>query len=794
MKVSLNWLRDYVDIDCSAQELADRLSLAGLEIESLIHVGHSLNGIITGQITAITPHPNADKLVITTIHDGKTNHQIVTGARNVNVGDIVPVALPGSTLANGMTLKATKLRGVDSYGMLCSEQELGVADEAAGIWILSPETPLGEDFVTYANLKDTVLDVAVLPNRGDTQSMIGVAREVATLLNTPLKLPPTTCKTAAGTSTITVRVDDADACPLYTGQLITGITHAQTPLWKQRRLQLADIRPLGLIIDITNYVLLEVGQPLHAFDSHQIKGQELIVRKGTQDEPFTTLDEVNRQAQTSTLLISDSERPLALAGVMGCDNSGVSDNTQDIFLESAYFHPTQVRRCATAYALRSESSIRFEKGVDSNGVLLGSQRAAHLIQELAGGTVVGDPVIVKEDTHSLFKATQIPFEWERINRLLGTKLTKKTMSTTLEQLGFICHNDTIEVPSWRQEDCTEWPCLAEEIGRIIGYDSIATTLPTESVVVDQTSRFESIKAQCLQSLTQQGLTQCLSFPMIGDTDLAVLKASAPPHVRIQNPISSQEAIMRPHLLPSMLNTIAHNAKRQQRQLRFFEIGKVFFKHDPPPHKEETHCCLALPGNRSDHAYTQDFSGSVSDISALKNLITTLLRSLGMQQVRFDTTTKPYLHPLKGLHIFVNNTCIGELGQLHPSIYKSLSLEQDVWIASLNLTLLSTFPAPKTVFKPYSNQPTVRRDIALLAPTDLPYQTIIDTINTLTPKSVKEVFLFDLFQSERLGTDKKSIAIGFIYQNTERSLSDEEVNKAHSRLCRLVTEKLPVTIR
>jgi phenylalanyl-tRNA synthetase beta chain len=793
MLFSLKWLKEYVEINVTATELADKMNLAGQEVESLVEVGKGLCNIITGKITKIEKHPNADKLVITQIFDGKDTHQIVTGATNIFEGAIVPASLPGAVLANGLKIKNSQLRGIDSNGMLCSEVELGAAQEADGIWILPEDTPLGVDFVEYANLQDTLLDIGVLPNRGDCQSIYGMAREISTILGSPLKKPETQINEINETCQTSIELAEPELCPLYTGRLIKDVKNNKTPLWMQRRLQLSGIRPLGLLIDITNYVLLELGQPLHAFDNEKIENSKIIIRKATQKERFTTLDDIERELTSENLLICDGKKSVALAGVMGGKNSEISDTTTDIFLESAYFFPSNVRKTASKLGLRTESVIRFEKGVDPEQVELASQRASHLYQELANGKVVKDFKIQKNQNHPHFQNKELDFSVDAINKLLGSSFNQNEMQNTLQKLGFSMNQDKITIPSWRRLDIQELPCIAEEIARMLGFENIPSTMPLDSVIVERQTKEHKLSNNIKTLLINNGFFECQTFTMIAEDDFRKTDIQATDLIKLQNPLTIEESVMRTHMLPSLLKTASFNLKRQAENLKIFEIGKTFISRDQKV-SEELHCTALIIGERFDNVYREtDKKANNFDIYNLKGL-TNLLTSLGLPELNYQLTTTNYLHPKQALAININKQTIGEIGVIHPTVANNYEIEAYIYYLDININKLTATPPKKVIFKSISKFPQTRRDIAILAPKTLPYNEIEDTIKKFKPKNTVNFFVFDCFESEKIGTDKKSLAFGFIYQNNEKTLSDEEVNKAHEKFCNFLTQKLPITIR
>jgi phenylalanyl-tRNA synthetase beta chain len=792
MKYSLNWLKELVDIPCEAQELADKLSAAGLEVEGLELIGSGLKGIVTGKIQSITKHPDADKLLITQIFDGTTTHQIVTGAQNVFEGAIVPASLPGAVLANGTVIKNGVLRGVESNGMLCSEVELGVAEESQGIWILPEDTPLGVDFVEYAGLSDALLDLNILPNRGDCQSMLGLAREVAAIFDTSIRYPATDVKTTPSTS-LTIRVDTPELCPLYTARTITNI-QGKTPFLMQRRLQLCGIRSINLAVDITNYVMLECGQPLHAFDAATLPQNTIIVRCAAEGEAFETLDHQALSLASNHLVIADSSKPIALAGVMGGASTGVSESTTSVILESAYFDPGSVRKTRTVLGLRTESAVRFEKAVDINGVTVASNRAAFLFQTL-GNAGVSEITSITHQPHPVFSSTVIPFNPNQINAFLGSSFSEDAMRKSLESLGFTLENGQAKVPSWRQNDCSEWPCLAEEIARKLGFDNITDTLPRSMVPVAPVSPFQQTITTLETYLLGVGFQQFNTFPMTSEADFNKTGSSVSETVyTLKNPLTPEHAYMRQDLLPLHLGRHQYNQAHSVEPFNSFEIGKTYFNIDNTL-VEKHQLCVVMTQSYFQGSYTAvEKSAQTLGFAELKGLAETLLDTINPIQISFQPTTNKQLHPVQSADVYSGKTLIGTVGFLHPKIAHAYDLTGAIGVISLDITQLVAAPKQRIKIQPISKFPAVKRDMALLVPKSLPFQELLGTIKKHKSSLLKDIQLFDYFESEKLGPDHKSLALRFTYHHAEKTLTDADVQTAHQALCEHITKSLPVSIR
>ncbi|MFC1617461.1 phenylalanine--tRNA ligase subunit beta [Candidatus Margulisiibacteriota bacterium] len=795
MKFSLNWLKDFVDIDISAEELAEKLTNAGFEVESIEYLGAELKNIIAGKIEKIEKHPNADKLVITQVSDGKNMHQIVTGADNVFEGAVVPASLPGAVLAGGFEIKEAKLRGVPSFGMLCSEKELGIADEAQGIWILPENTPIGVDVVEHFHIRDIILDVAILPNRGDAQSIIGLAREIAIVLEKEFKLPEAKLNEQEAADKIDVEVAAPELCPKYTARIIKNIEIKASPMWMQMRLKACGIRPINNIVDITNYILLEYGQPLHAFDRAYLDGNKIIVRTAKVGEKLKTLDEVERTLKENHLLICDTKKPVALGGVMGGQNSEIKENTKDVLLEAAFFDPGNIRMAELDLDLRTESSIRFEKGIDFDQVEKASARAAYLMQELANGQVQkGIFSKINHDSY-FFKEEKIAFSVDKINELLGTDFSTEEMLAPLKKLGFVFNEDNsiIYVPSWRKNDITELPCLAEEIARLLGLDRITSKLPDNAVVVKARTKLEKLIEITAEIMQDAGFSEVKTFPMIAPEDLVKMQLPDT-SLKMINALSQAESVMRPHILPSILKTLEYNYKRQEKDLKFFEIGKCFSAHGYEV-QEELVLGAVITGEVNPYKFEQkEKADNEVDFRYLKNLLANIHDQFGIEDINYDKKEYPHLNPAQSLIILAGDVKIGEFGFLHPEIGGKYDIDTKIGYVQMNLSAIAEIKAKKVKYKPFSKFPHIRRDIAMLVPKNVSYLEINETIAKIKPNLVQDYYLFDYFESEKIGKDKKSLAFCFIYQNQNKTLTDQNVNPVHDKFIKQLKNSLPIEIR
>lgn len=796
MKYPISWLKEYVDITIPITELADKLSLAGLEVEAIETVNDGISNVVIGRIEKITPHPNADKLNVTQVFDGTTSHQIVCGAKNIYEGALVPVSLPGAVLPGGFKIKKAKLRDVESNGMICSESELGCCEKSDGIWLLPSDAPLGADFIQWAQLIDVVLEIGILPNRGDCQSIIGLAREISVLLNSPLKALNTEVQSTPLNQPLTIKNDANTLCPLYSARRIVNISQSASPIWLRRRLQLCDIRPISFLVDITNYVLLETGQPLHAFDQEKL-AENIIIRLANDKETIKTLDGQRRELSKETLCIATPKGIQAIAGIMGGADTEVDIHTQNIVLESAFFDAQTIRKGCHSVGLRSESAARFEKGVDIENCINAANRACHLIQTIAGGTVDETHYIDKNDTHPLFNKKTIAFDDAIINRLLGSEFTREEMVETLEKIGITITNSTAHIPSWRNADLTEYPCLAEEIARLRGFDQIPSKLPATALPMMKTTDTTRIKTQLMTHFNALGFTECITFPMLGEKDLinaGFEKTENTPE--FANPLTQNESLLRPSLLASLLKVAQHNINRQMSSFKLIENGHSYALSSDKKTVKQTEWITLL---FTDTTYSNPYKPSYKDIRLdnilqIKGLLIDSIQSISKAEITITPNEKQQLHPVHQGQVSLSDKTVAEFGQLHPSIAKKFNIQTDCGYIAINIDELAKIKEETPQFKEISKLPASRRDIALAIKKSTTYDDISTLIKQNKSKYLTDFYTFDEFESEKLGKDIKSIAIAFIYQSTDTNLTDEDINTAHKKLSETLIEKLDIQIR
>ena len=688
-------------------------------------------------------------MVITQISTGNATHQIVTGATNIAVHDIVPVSLPGAVLANGTAINAQPLRGIDSHGMLCSELELGVSDAADGIWILPADTPIGVDFVAYASLSDTLLDISILPNRGDALSMIGLAREIATLTQETVRYPHCPTPNARPDTQIHIHVESSN-CMAYQASTLS-ISVQPSPIWMQRRLALCDIKPINNVVDITNYVLLEMGQPMHAFDQQRLNADSIVVRQAKPKESIALLDGQSVALTQDDLVIATEDEPIALAGVMGGLTSSIQAETSHIVLESAQFNPTTIRQTAKRYNCRTDSAIRFEKSIDPCAYTQATHRAIDLLTTHASA-VYGSTTQYESNP---YESRTIAWSSKAINTLLGTDLSQSSMMQYLTGLGFDITATTAGVPSWRHADVMGLADLAEEVIRCHGIDHIENA-PLRMVGPMSPNPHQATDT-LKNHLASLGFSEAVCMPMIAESDCDQLAIEVSQRVIIQNPISSEESIMQPHGLPALLRVARHNWHHQHQQSRLFECTTVFQRTESG--YQEIPICHGI------------MVGTV-DFFELKRVLVSLCPKL-----TYHSFTEPpaYWHP--GQSAWLSGSSRGECGIVHPRVSNAYDLPT-VAYWSIELPIAPT----ASEYQAFSRYPSITRDIAVVLPKATAYADLLASIQHLRLSDLVSVSLFDYFESkEKLGDGVKSIGLSLTYQSPKKTLEDGRVNRMHARV-------------
>lgn len=796
MYVSMNWLKDYVNIDIDINEFADKMTMSGSMVEDIEISGDNIKNVLVGKIETIETHPNADKLVICQVDIGKEKLQIVTGADNIAEGDYIPVAIHGAILPGGLKIKKGKLRGELSEGMLCSAEELGIPKSVIpekikdGIWILDEAYPLGQDITQVLNLKDEIIEFEITSNRPDCLSILGMAREVGATLREKVNYPEVEVKEIdeKASDHISVEIEDREGCNRYVARVIKNVKIEPSPQWMQQRLISAGVRPINNIVDITNYVMLEYGQPLHAFDISHIEGNKIIVKKAKDDEIFTTLDGVKRKLKSTMTMIADANKSVAIAGVMGGEQSEVTDETQTILLESAHFNANTTRLTSKALSLRTEASSRFEKGVDPNVAGLAANRACQLIVQLGAGEVLQGSVDVYPEEVRPHKVTIRP---EKINNLLGISLDNGEMIDIFKRLELEAKDlkDTIEitVPTYRMDLLMEAD-FAEEVARIYGYDKIPATMARGNITVGGKPNNQVIEDLVRDLLNGMGFNETLTYSFVSPKTVDMINLDKDSDkrnmIKLINPLGDETSVMRTSLLPNMLEVAARNVNHKVADFRAFEIGHIFvpkagLEKELPD--EIPNIVLAMYGKE--------------DFFTLKGVVEVLLRELGIAEYEFAAErNNPTYHPGRCANILVGDKVLGTIGELHPLVVDNYDLHQRCYCGELDFSMLLELTQMEKLYEPLAKYPSITRDFAVVIDKTIPVKEIEDIIKAKGKDILESFKLFDVYEGNQIEAGLKSVAYTITYRNRERTLTDEEANTVHTSILAEISEKLGGQLR
>jgi len=801
MNVSYRWLSDYIDLSgIPAEQLAEMMTRGGIEIDSVPSRNAGVTGVVVGYVKKREKHPDADKLSVCTVDAGTGEDlQIVCGAQNVGADMKVPVAVVGAKLPGGLNIKRAKLRGVESQGMICSARELGINDkllpkeQQEGILVLPPETEIGRDILDVLALDDSILELDLTPNRSDCQSMLGVAYEVSALTGRPLNLPDPAKDIYSATEVtsdyVRVSISSPEHCSLYTARYIKGVKVAPAPQWMQNRLIAAGVRPINNIVDITNYVMLEYGQPLHAFDAGKVAGGRIDVRLAQAGETLVTLDDQERKLEPHMLVIADAGKAIGLAGVMGGANSEVSEGTTDIILESAKFDGSTVRRTSRQLGLRSEASARFEKEVDPDRVRAALDRAAGLIARYAEGLVTEG---VAEAEVSAKQPAVIDLSLSRVNGMLGTELSSLEIKTILSRLQFKVEASgddiwKVTVPS-RRGDISRDVDLVEEIARLHGYDEIPTTPIEGPTTPGSLTKSQTIRRELRTILTGAGLHEAISYSVtsLPRTELfAELAAGAKP-IALAMPMSEERSVLRTTLIPSLLEAAAYNLNRKNNDVALFEIGNVYHTDETTLTRlpnEKPRAALLLLGNRRTAAWNR--TAEPVDFYDAKGILEQAFDRLGLTgRISYEAAQPAGFHPGRTAAIVIRtergSETIGYVGQVHPETQREFDLP-DAYVAELELEPIYEYADASIEYRILPRYPAIERDIAVVVDRSVAGGALTETIAASAGELLESVKVFDVYTGERIGSDKKSVALALVYRHAERTLTDEEVGEAHARV-------------
>jgi phenylalanyl-tRNA synthetase beta chain len=803
MFVSYKWLQEYVDLTgITAKELADLITKSGIEVESVEVLNKGAKGVVVGHVLEREQHPNADKLSKCLVDIGEGEPvQIICGAPNVAKGQKVAVAKVGAVLPGNLKIKRAKLRGEESNGMICSLQELGIESKlvpkeyADGIFVFPSDAPVGADALELLNLDDEVLELGLTPNRADCLSMIGLAYEVAAILGRSVKLPAIELQENDENvrDYISVRVDAPEDNPLYAGRIVKNVKIGPSPLWMQTRLMAAGIRPHNNVVDITNYILLEYGQPLHAFDYDRLGSKEIVVRRAKAGETIVTLDDTKRTLTEDHLVITNGMEPVALAGVMGGANSEVRDDTTTVFIESAYFTSPVIRKASKDHGLRSEASTRFEKGIDPARTKEALDRAAALMAEYAGGEVVGG--IVEVNTLKEKEVT-VTITLDRINRVLGTMITKDEVATILTNLQFAFTEDngtfTITVPS-RRRDISIEEDIIEEVARLYGYDRLPATLPVAESKPGKLTPYQAKRRQVRRYLEDTGLFQAITYSLTSEEKATMFALETAEPIRLALPMSEERSALRQSLLPHLLEVASYNRARQVENVAVYETGAVYLangENELPNEKER----LAGVLTGVWHAHLWQGERKAVDFYVVKGILDGLFELLGLtNRIEYKQAKREHMHPGRTADILLDGKTIGFVGQLHPVVQKEYDLKE-TYVFELALTDLLNAEVEDIRYSPIPRFPSITRDIALVVDENVVAGELQKAIIEAGGKLLKEVSIFDVYKGDRLPEGKKSIAFSLRYYDPERTLTDEEVTAVHEKVIQAVEQRFGATLR
>ncbi|MBY6035246.1 phenylalanine--tRNA ligase subunit beta [Fictibacillus nanhaiensis] len=807
MLISYNWLKDYVNVEISPAELADKITKSGIEVEMVEPLNKGISGVVVGHVKECSQHPNADKLRVCKVDIGQGEiSQIVCGAPNVAQGQKVAVAVPGAVLPGNFKIKKAKLRGEESLGMICSLQELGVdtklvpKEYSTGIFVMPSDAEPGSDALEYLNLNDHVLELGLTPNRADCLNVLGVAYEVAAILKEEVKLPDTsfTNTEEKAEDFISVNIESFEDNPYYGAMIIRDVKIGPSPLWMQNRLMASGIRPINNVVDITNYVLLEYGQPLHAFDYNRLGSKEIVIRRATEGEHIQTLDDQDRILKDTHLVITNGTAPIAVAGVMGGATSEVGEDTTNVLLEAAYFSSARVRAASKDLGLRSEASSRYEKGIDRNRVYAAAIRAAQLMAEIAGGKVAAG--IVEAGKREV-KSYTVSMAVSRMNALLGTSITPEQTSAIFDRLGFSYKEADGEfevvVPS-RRPDITIEADLIEEVGRIYGYDRIPTTYLLTEARPGGLTQNQAKRRGIRNYLEGAGLYQAVTYALTTPEKSTHFSFNGEEQVypiSVAHPMSEERSTLRMSLLPQLLEVLQYNRNRSLEDLAVYEMGSVFINRqevlsDLP--EEYVFVSGAITGVFNEHLWQGE--RKTADFFVLKGILEGLMSELNLsERITYESGIIENMHPGRTAVVKLDGIPVGFVGQLHPALQKGLDVK-DTFVFELNATRLIDSEIQQMVYQTLPRYPSITRDIALVVDQELPAGDLFTVIQAAGGDLLKEVNLFDLYEGEKVEEGKKSLAFSLKYFDPERTLTDDEVVSAHDRVLKSLEERFGAQLR
>lgn len=797
MKVSLNWISEFIDL--SGIELADlehQLTMAGLEVEEIIEL-ETATGVVTGKVIKKEKHPDADKLSVCLVDDGLEQVNVVCGASNVVEGMIVPFARVGAVLPGGFAIKKAKLRGVESFGMICAASELGLeSGKSDGIMSLPVDLELGQDINDLLGLGDTVIDISITPNRADCLSIVGIARDIAAIYNLPIDLKGFSVEESSvdAASLVDVKVENTDACPVYLGRVIKEITIKESPLWMQARLRAVGVRPINNVVDVTNYILFEYGQPLHTFDLAKIEGS-IIVRNAVDGEKVETLDGKEKKLNKSMLVIADEKKVLAVAGVMGGEFSGITDESTDIFLECAYFKPESVRMTARRLGLHSDSSYRFERGIDRGNTISIVDYAASLIGEVTSGAVCKSII---SNEYEEFYAPKIEISLDKINNLLGTNVEKDEMLSIFKRLEFEIElldnsqkDQYIVIPPTYRVDIERWIDVAEEIARIYGYDNIGATIPEILADSEKVVGLQKDIREIKNKFKTLGFNEVINYSFLSDKYLSIFDKEEN-FVKLQNPISEDMNTLRTYVFPGVISSIKYNYNQGIKSSKLFEVASTFIKNaDGELPKQETNLSFGMTGSYWSQSWNS--KNEYDNFFQIKGIVEHLL-SIYDVDYSFDRSVRHFMHPGRSAEVIINGKSYGFFGELHPDTIEDIDFSESIYICELFLELLiNDFADTNIKYNKFSKFPSVNKDISVLVKESASSGQMIADIAS-SSSLIENVELFDVYQGKGVDDGYVSLMFRVFYSDISKTLTDEETNKSLQNIIEMLAEKFDAKLR
>jgi phenylalanyl-tRNA synthetase beta chain len=803
MLVSLKWLRDYVDIDLSPRDIAAKLTMIGLEVESIESIRPGFSDVRVARISRIEPHPNADKLLLCEVSTPEGDYPVVCGAHNIKAGDIVPFAMVGARLPGGKVIKKSKIRGEISEGMLCSEEELLGGSDASGIMLLPEDLPMGSDLAEVLGFNDTVFDISVTPNRADCLSIIGIAREIAAATGKRIHYPDTVLRENNEDihQRTSVTIEDPDLCPRYTARLIRDVRIGTSPPWLRKRIEAVGLRSINNIVDVTNFVMMEMGHPLHAFDFDHLAEGKIVVRRSHPEEKFVSLDGKERILPADALLICDGQKPVAIGGVMGGLNSEVTDNTKTILLESAYFKPSSIRRTARAMAMGTDASFRFERGIDPEGVVRALDRAAKLIAELSAGNVCKG--VIDQNPGNVVVARDIVLRLKNVEAIIGAAISEDEVMRIIGGLEMEIRKANEEVflvtPLSSRVDITREIDLIEEIARLYGYDRIPATLPLVSPISQGSGERKRTAESAIRHIMNGfGYTEAINYsfihPSAADDLLLFPDDSRRKQILIKNPLSDEQSVMRTTIVYGLLRNVLKNFASGRADMKLFEIGRTYrWTNESEEPSECTKAGFLITGRRYQELW--NLPAENADFYDLKGCVENVFHALMVLNPSYrSVSSEPFLHPGKSCGLFSGDDRIGFLGEVHPEVLLRLGLSNSVTVCELDLDATVAHSATAKTFINIPKFPAILRDAAFLIRREVEAEAFVLATEKSREELLEKVEVFDVYEGNHIPDGMKSLGLRFQYRSGERTLTDEEVNVVHGRVMERIIRALGASIR